>query len=128
MDKNANSLNWFEIPANDLSRAKKFYETIFACEMMDYPEMMGMKMTGFPADPMSGKASGALAQSEFHKPSQDGSIIYLNANPSVQTVVDRIESAGGKVVMPRTQISPEIGYMAFFIDSEGNRIGLHGQN
>ena len=128
MDKNANSLNWFEIPATDLTRAKKFYETIFACEMMDYPEMMGMKMTGFPSDPMSGKASGAIAQSEFHKPSQEGSIIYLNANPSVQTVVDRIEEAGGKVVMPRTQISPEIGYMAFFIDSEGNRIGLHGQN
>ena len=32
------------------------------------------------------------------------------------------------IVMPKTQISPEIGYMAFFIDTEGNKMGLHGQN
>jgi len=128
MDKNSNSLNWFEIPANDLVRAKKFYEAVFACEMMDYPEMMGMKMIGFPADPMSGKASGALCQSEHHKPSMEGPFIYLNANPSIQTVIDRIETAGGKVIMPRTEISPEIGCMALFVDSEGNRMALHAQN
>jgi predicted enzyme related to lactoylglutathione lyase len=128
MDKNANSLNWFEIPAADLPRAKKFYETIFSCQMQDYPEMMGMKMSGFPSDPGNGKASGAIAQSEFHTPAKDGALIYLNANPAIQTIIDRIEGAGGKVVMPKTQISPEIGYMAFFIDTEGNRVGLHAQN
>jgi predicted enzyme related to lactoylglutathione lyase len=69
-----------------------------------------------------------LVQSQMHKPSVDGSVIYLNANPDIQTVIDRIEAAGGKVVMPRTQISPEIGFMAFFIDSEGNKIGLHAQH
>lgn len=128
MDKNANSLNWFEIPTTDIKRAQKFYETIFDCQMDEYPDMMGMKLVGFPSDPGNGKANGALCQSDMHKPSQDGAIIYLNANPSIQAVVDRIENAGGKVVMPRTQISPEIGFMAFFIDTEGNRMGLHGQN
>jgi hypothetical protein len=64
----------------------------------------------------------------MHTPSQDGAVIYLNGNPSIQAILDRIEPAGGKVIMPRTQISPEIGYMAFFIDTEGNRIGLHAQN
>lgn len=128
MEKDANSLNWFEIPAADLTRARKFYETIFNCQMDEYPEMMGMKMVGFPSNPGNRKANGALCQSEFHKPSQDGSIIYLNANPSIQNIIDRIETAGGKVVMPKTQISPEIGFMAFFIDTEGNRMGLHGQN
>lgn len=128
MKNDANSINWFEIPATDLPRAKKFYETIFNCKLEDYPEMMGMKMAGFPADNMNGKVGGGICQSDFHKPSQDGSLVYLNANPSIQTVIDKIESAGGKVVMPKTQISPEIGYMAFFIDTEGNRIGLHGQN
>ena len=128
MDKNSNSLNWFEIPAKDITRAKKFYESIFATNMHDMGEMMGMKMVGFPSEMGNGKASGALVQSEMHKPSTDGAVVYLNANPSIQTVLDRIETAGGKVVMPKTQISPEIGHMAFFIDSEGNKVALHAQN
>ncbi|MFI5150788.1 MAG: VOC family protein [Bacteroidia bacterium] len=128
MDKSSNSLNWFEIPAVDLTRAKKFYESIFAIQMMDMGEMMGMKMAGFPAEMGNGKASGGLAQSTMHKPSTDGAIVYLNANPNIQNVIDRIEKSGGKVLMPKTQISPEIGFMAFFVDSEGNRIGLHAQN
>lgn len=128
MDKNANSINWFEIPAVDLPRAKKFYEAVFNCQLEDYPEMMGMKMSGFPSDPGSGKAHGALVQSQMHKPSQDGAVVYLNANPNIQEVVDRIETAGGKVIVPKTQISPEIGYMAFFIDTEGNKMAVHAQN
>ena len=128
MDKNSNSLNWFEIPALDVARAQKFYEAIFDIKMEQMQEMMGMKMTGFPADMGNGKASGALVQSDMHKPSIDGCVIYLNANPTIQTVIDRIEKAGGKVLMPKTQISPEIGYMAFFIDTEGNKVALHAQN
>lgn len=128
MDQNSNSLNWFEIPAKDIKRAKKFYESIFSTKMDEMQEMMGMKMVGFPAVMGNGKASGALVQSEMHKPSTDGAVIYLNANPKIQSVIERIESAGGKVVMPKTQISPEIGYMAFFIDSEGNKVALHAEN
>ncbi|HEV8082606.1 MAG TPA: VOC family protein [Chitinophagaceae bacterium] len=127
MDKNSNSLNWFEIPALDIARATRFYETIFDIKMEKMQEMMGMKMSGFPADMGNGKASGALVQSQQHKPSMDGFVIYLNANPKIQTVIDRIEKAKGKVLMPRTQISPEIGYMAFFVDTEGNKVALHGQ-
>jgi len=128
MDKTTNALNWFEIPAADITRAKKFYGTVFGVEMQDMGEMMGMKMVGFPGEQGNGKASGALVQGPMHKPSQDGAVIYLNANPSIKAVLERIESAGGKVVMPATQISPEIGHMAFFIDSEGNKVGLHAQN
>jgi predicted enzyme related to lactoylglutathione lyase len=128
MDKSSNSLNWFEIPAVDITRAKKFYESIFSIQMQDMGEMMGMKMAGFPAEMGNGKASGGLVQGPMHKPSADGAVIYLNANPSIQTVIDRVEKAGGKMLMPKTQISPEIGYMAFFVDSEGNRMALHAQN
>ena len=84
-------------------------------------------MAGFPADMGNGKASGALVQSNMHKPSMDGCVIYLNANPEIQTVINRIEKAGGKVLMPKTQITPEIGFMAFFTDTEGNKMGLHAQ-
>jgi len=125
MDKTTNSLNWFEIPALDITRAKKFYETIFNISMMDMPEMMGMKMAGFPAEMGSGKANGALAQSPMHKPSQDGVVIYLNANPDIDAVINRIEGAGGKILMPKTAIGKDIGSMAFFADTEGNKLGLH---
>lgn len=128
MDKTTNALNWFEIPALDIERAQKFYETIFDVKMDSMGEMMGMKMVPFPSEMGNGKVSGALVQSNMHKPSQDGCTIYLNANPNIQFVIDRIEKAGGKLIMPKTQISPEIGYMAFFIDTEGNKMAVHAQN
>jgi hypothetical protein len=126
MDANANNLNWFEIPATDIKRAAHFYETIFQMHM-ETMEMGGMQMAMFPQVMGSGKAGGGLAQSEMHVPSKDGALIYLNANPAMDAVLERIPGAGGQVVLPKTQISPEIGFMAFFIDSEGNRVGLHSQ-
>lgn len=128
MEKNSNALNWFEIPATDYARAKKFYEAAFDMSMGDMQENMGLKMVYFPNDMGNGKVSGAIVQSPQHKPSVDGAVLYLNANPSIQKVIDGVTKAGGKVVLPRTEISPEIGCMAFFIDSEGNKVGLHAQN
>lgn len=128
MRKTANAVNWFEIPVKDLDRARDFYETIFDSQLEEPTEMLGMKMVSFPYEPANGKVSGALVQSEMHEPSQTGAVVYLNANPSIQEVIDRIEEAGGTVVLPRTEISPEVGYMAFFIDTEGNKVGLHSQN
>jgi predicted enzyme related to lactoylglutathione lyase len=126
MDKSTNSLNWFEIPATDMPRAKKFYQNIFGIQMEEM-DMMGMTMAGFPGEPGSGKASGALVRSEHHKPSTDGAVIYLNANPDMSPVLEKILAEGGQVVMGKTSINPEIGYMAFFIDTEGNRVALHSQ-
>jgi|SRR6185312_3996222 len=128
MEKHENSLNWFEIPATDISRAQNFYETIFGIKMDAMPEMMGMKMASFPAEMGNGKVAGAIAQSPNHKPGMDGAVVYLNANPSIDAVIGKIEQAGGKMIMPKMQISPEIGYMAFFVDTEGNRMALHAQN
>lgn len=121
-----NALNWFEIPVLETERAKKFYESILDIKM-DTQDMMGMEMTFFPFDmeSMNGKVSGALVKSDMHKPGMDGTIVYLNANPTIQTVVDKIEAAGGKVIMPKTLINEQVGYMAFFVDPEGNRMALH---
>ena len=122
LSSNTNALNWFEIPATDIARAKQFYESIFEIEMFQM-DMMGMTMLMFPTQ--SPHSGGALVKSDFHHPSQTGSIIYLNGNPDLQLVLNRIEAAGGKVTMPKTHISVDIGYMAFFIDSEGNQVALH---
>jgi predicted enzyme related to lactoylglutathione lyase len=127
MDGTVNILNWFEISVNDIARAKKFYETIFATKMEE-TEMMGMKMAFFPTDVMNGKVSGGLVQGPMHKPSADGAKIYFNGNPDLDVALSKIEAAGGKVTMPKTKITDDIGYMAFFIDTEGNGIALHSNN
>lgn len=127
MDAKSNNLNWFEIPVSDLERAKAFYEKVFLIKMPRM-EMAGMEMAFFPAEPGSGKASGGISKSDIHKPSMDGAIIYLNANPAMDDSLARVESAGGKIIMAKSKISDEIGYMAIFVDSEGNRVAMHSQN
>ncbi|HMT28006.1 MAG TPA: VOC family protein [Bacteroidia bacterium] len=119
-----NSLNWFEISVTDINRAKKFYESIFGIKM-EKQEMMGMQMAFFPSEDMNGKVSGGLVQGPMHKPSSDGAKIYLNGNPDLANALSKVEAAGGKVVMPKTKISDEIGHMASFIDTEGNNVALH---
>jgi predicted enzyme related to lactoylglutathione lyase len=127
MNENANALNWFEISVSDIARAKKFYETVFNVKMEDQ-EMMGMKMSFFPSDYMNGKVSGGLVEGPMHKPSLDGSKIYLNGNPDLNDALGRVEAAGGKVMMPKTKVSDTVGHMAFFVDSEGNGMALHSNN
>jgi uncharacterized protein len=121
-----NAISWFEIPTTDINRAQKFYETIFGISMIPV-EMPNIKMRMFPLDDMMTQVGGALVDSGgFHKPSvTDGPLIYLNANPDVQNVLDKVEAAGGKIMVPKTAISPEYGNMAVFIDTEGNRVALH---
>ena len=119
------AISWFEIPTTDIDRAQKFYETIFDIQMtpLDNPHI---QMRLFPIENMENVGGSIVFNKDFYKPSaSDGPLIYLNANPDVQIVLDRIEGAGGKVVVPKTQISAEYGYMSIFMDSEGNRIGLH---
>ncbi|MCK9413053.1 MAG: VOC family protein [Prolixibacteraceae bacterium] len=127
MEKTENALNWFEIAVNDIKRAQKFYETVFEIEMHS-DEMMGMKMAVFITDDSTGKVSGALVQSDMHKPGVDGVTIYLNGNPDLDIPLGKINGAGGKVLMPKTLVSDNVGYMAFFMDTEGNKIGLHSRN
>ena len=121
-----NAISWFEIPTIDIERAQKFYEAIFQIKLEPL-ETDNFKMRMFPLDnPMNGVGGTLVKTDGFHFPSAtDGPLIYLNGNPDVQIVVDRIEAAGGKVTVPITKISDEYGYMAVFIDTEGNLIALH---
>ena len=124
MKASANSINWFEISVADIARAANFYEKIFNITM-DKQEMMGMHMAFFPWENGSGKANGALVQGEMYVPSPDGVRLYLNGDPDLQVVLDRIPGAGGTIIMEKTAIGDGLGFMAFFIDSEGNVVGLH---
>ncbi|MBK6929431.1 MAG: VOC family protein [Saprospirales bacterium] len=113
---------WFEIPAADLARAKQFYEAVFQIEI-EILDLGALKMGIFP----HAEVGAALCQHPTgYQPSEtQGPLIYLNGNPDLQTALDRVEPAGGRIVRPKTQISTEHGYMAVFIDSEGNRLALH---
>ena len=120
-----NAISWFEIPASNLTRAENFYETILGITFvkMDLPNI---KMRIFPIDDPMGIGGSLCDSGGFHKPSStEGPLIYLNGNPDVQLILDKVESAGGKVLVPKTQISKEFGYMAVILDTEGNRIAFH---
>lgn len=108
-----------------MDRAKRFYETVFEIEVAIH-DFGGMLMGWFPFDESKPGATGTLIKQESYIPSQEGTLVYFNS-ADVQLELDRVVSAGGKIYQPKTQISPEHGFMGAFIDSEGNRIALHSR-
>ena len=121
-----NAISWFEIPVIDLARATLFYESILNTQLIPI-DLPNIRMRMFPLDDIENGIGGAIVDSGgFHKPSlTDGPLIYLNANPDLQLILNKVDAAGGSIMVPKTEISPENGYMALIIDTEGNRIGLH---
>lgn len=119
-----NALNWFEIPVDDFDRAKMFYERLFRYAM---PEMrMGPARMGFfPYDQASGNVGGAIVKVDDFLPAHNGTLVYLNGGDDLSLLLARVEDAGGKVVLDKTGITPEIGYYATFLDTEGNKVALH---
>lgn len=120
-----NVINFFDIPATDFSRAVSFYKAILGLEINE-TEMFGTKMGLFPSDGTN--VSGAIVQGEDYKPSTDGVVAYLNGGNNLQTVLDKVERNNGKVIVPKTHISPEVGYIGMFIDTEGNKMAVHSIN
>lgn len=117
-----NLINWFEIPATDFNRAVSFYKGILDVEIHE-TEIFGTQMGFFPSDGKN--VSGAIVQGEDYKPSMEGVLIYLNGGQDLQNVLDRVTQHQGEVIVPKTQISPEMGYFGMFIDSEGNKMAVH---
>ena len=117
----ANALNWFEIPAGDFERAGSFYNTIFEIELVYMEAGDGFPMGVFPAED---GVSGAVIQGEDYTPSAEGTVVYLNAGEDLNNVLNRVEAAGGQLLMPKMDIG-ENGFVAFFLDTEGNKVGLH---
>lgn len=114
-------VSWFEIPAYDLVRAATFYNTIYNIRM-EVVHSGEFVMAYFPAEQGIG---GALIQGPGCYPNDSGVLIYLNAGGDMDSILARIEGAGGRIIMPRTLIGEQAGHFALFIDSEGNRLALH---
>lgn len=120
-----NLINWFEIPAKDFNRAVTFYKVILDLDIEE-TEMFGTKMGFFPNNGTN--VSGAIVEGKDYCPSTDGTLVYLNGGDNLQLVLDRVEDNRGKVIVPKTQISPEMGYFGMFIDTEGNKMAVHSIN
>ncbi len=119
-----NPVNWFEIATIDLERAKNFYAAVFQTEFQ-FVDMPDSPMFMFVSDPEAPGAGGALVKAEQNIPSQAGTIIYFSCE-DLAAEESRVEANGGKIVLPKMSIG-EFGFIAQFIDTEGNRIGLHSQ-
>jgi predicted enzyme related to lactoylglutathione lyase len=114
----------FEIPADDVARAKEFYGNIFGWELQDMGEMdytlvrtTAVDEQQMPTEP--GAINGGLVKRGDWMPAP---VLTIGVD-SVDKSLELVESGGGSVVRPRTEI-PGMGAYAYFKDSEGNIVGL----
>jgi uncharacterized protein len=115
------AISWFELPVADLERAVAFYSTILGTPLGEIAEAEDRRFAMFPAED---GVSGAIVQGEGYRPSTEGALVFLNAGDELQPVVDRVQSAGGRVVLPSMDMD-EWGVAAFIVETEGNKVALH---
>jgi predicted enzyme related to lactoylglutathione lyase len=118
----ADAINWFEIPAADFDRAVKFYGDILNRPLRK--EIFGGIPNGIFETDDPDAVGGAIVFSEQYQPSTSGAVVYLNAGHELDAVLSRVDAAGGRVVLPKTDIG-DPGYIALILDTEGNKVGLH---
>lgn len=120
------TVGWFEIPVKKMKRAITFYSDVFQAELAEQ-DFGGTKMAFFPWDESANGAGGSLIEAGDHyTPSHEGSMIYFSSD-DLANELSRVEKAGGTVLQPKTEISPDIGFMGIFEDTEGNRVALHSK-
>ena len=117
-----NNLTWFEINVTNLDRAKAFYQTVLGAEFT-FIDMPDAPMHMFNTDPSKGEIGGALVKANDNEPCDKGTVIYFSSK-DVSIEAAKVDKAGGKLLFPKTSIG-DFGFIAHFIDTEGNRIGLH---
>ena len=128
MEIQHNVAGWFEIPVTNMDRAIKFYEAVFDFKL-DLQKLGTLDMAWFPWLENGIGSGGSLVYSPGnYKPSADGVLIYLTAfSGDLANELKKVKANGGKILMEKTQISEDIGYMGLFLDTEGNRIALHSR-
>jgi predicted enzyme related to lactoylglutathione lyase len=113
--------SWFDIPVSDMTRAVTFYEQLTRQKLKRMPVGEGKETALFDAD-------GCLFLAPEDKPSHFGSRVYFYADSGVEDWLSRVEAAGGKMLVAKTPIGGGRGFFAYFEDTEGNRVGLHGMS
>lgn len=119
-----NAITWFEIPSTQLDKAQAFYEAVLECKMRREP-MGPSEGAVFPYETKEGVGGAILAGPTAPAPASGGTLIYLDASPSLDAALARAVKAGGKVALPRQALPPGLGFFAHITDLDGNRVGLH---
>lgn len=111
-------IHWFELPATDFDRAVRFYQQVFHVELK-VEHFMADRIAVFP------DSSGCVMASSRLQPATQGTRVYLDGSPDVDTVLARVAAAGGQVLLPAMALPDGNGCIGLFADSEGNVVGLH---
>lgn len=117
------AINWFEIPVTNMERSIVFYEQLLGVRLRR-ETMTGTDLAIFPASDRDGVA-GALMGVDQVAPGTNNAMVYLNAGPSLNAVLDKLAGLGGQLLMPRVDLPGDIGCFAHIADPDGQRIGLH---
>src|SRR5262245_4961731 len=117
-----NPIRWVEIPVTDMTRAKDFYSKTLGLKYKMH-SADEYELALIEASPTAFGTGGALVKGPTYEPSYDGAMTYFGTD-DIEGVLNKVEKAGGDVVHPRKSIG-EYGFVAYFEDTEGNRIGLH---
>ena len=122
-----NPVGWFEIYVNDMSRARAFYEAVFATKLdpLPVPEVDGLEMWAFPFGGDGPGSAGALVKMEGCPPGGNGTLVYFSCDDCA-VEEGRVTANGGKICKPRSSVG-QWGYISLILDSEGNLIGLHSE-
>ena len=120
-----NAISWFEIPTLQLDRAQAFYEAVLGRPMRR--ETMGPSQGAvFAYDREQGGSGGALLMGpSAPRPGATGTLVYLDATPSLDAALARALEQGGCIALPRQALPPGMGFFAHITDLDGNRVGLH---
>ncbi|NOQ73488.1 MAG: VOC family protein [Crocinitomix sp.] len=116
-------VSWFEIPAINIEQAVRFYNHIYSIDMETYASNQHT-MAIFPAN---GGIGGAIVAGPGSVPNENGPLVYLNGGADLNNVLNKVEDAGGRVIMQKTLINENDGYFGIFIDSEGNKLAIHSK-
>lgn len=120
-----NAITWFEIGTANLAKATAFYEAVLGHKLR--PENMGPSEGAvFAYDRAADAVGGALMCGlTAPTPGAQGTLVYLDASPSLDAALARAEKAGGRIALPRQALPPGMGFFAHITDLDGNRVGLH---
>lgn len=118
------AIDWFEIPVTDLDRAQTFYERLLGAPLRREPMGPAKTLAVFTYDE-HGVGGCLMAGEGTPAPSARGTLIYLNAAPSLDAALERVADAGGRITTPKVQLPGDMGCFAHVVDTEGNRVGLH---
>jgi uncharacterized protein len=120
-----NAISWFEIPTTQLDQAQAFYESVLGHAMCR--EAMGPSQGAVFAYDIEGDGLGGALMMGPTAPTQSpgGTLIYLDASPSLDAALARVAAAGGQIALPRQALPPGMGFFAHITDLDGNRVGLH---